>query len=205
MKHLISITAFVILAFFWYLMWVIVFPYASGRTDIDFLLSKQHVIHLSHYKWAFYLHIFSSLWVLASGLTQFSKTILKKAPAVHRWVGKIYVGIILLVSGPAALVMAIYANGGPMTKASFIMLSVAWWFCTLLGYRAIRARKINSHRAWMVRSYALTLSAITLRLMQYLIAVYSGINPEVSYELVAWPSWLLNWCLAECYLAVIKP
>lgn len=200
LKTLLSLLALLSLAFFWFLMWGIVWPYASGRTDIDFLLSKQHIIHFGHYKWAFYLHIFSSLWVLAAGLTQFSGYILKRQVGLHRVVGKIYAGIILLVSGPSALVMAFYANGGWLTKASFMVLSLAWWFCTLEAYRAIRAKRIRAHAAWMIRSYALTLSAITLRSMQMVLALYSGISTEQAYELIAWPSWLLNWFVAECML-----
>ncbi len=182
-------------------MWRIVWPYSSGRTDIDFLLSKQRIIHLTHYRVAFCLHIFSSLWLLASGLTQFSGYILQKWKGVHRWVGRVYVGIIVFISGPSALVMALYANGGWSTKASFAVLSVAWWGCTLEAYRAIRAGQVREHAAWMIRSYALTLSAITLRLMQMGLAMYSGLDPERSYELIAWPSWLLNWFVAECLLA----
>jgi Predicted membrane protein (DUF2306) len=200
-RLLFSVITLMALAFFWLLMLRIVLPYLSGQTDIDFLLSKQHIVHLSHYRWAFYLHIFSSLWLLASGLTQFSGYILKRRLAIHRFVGRVYVGIILLISGPAALVMACYANGGPLTKLSFIVLSFAWWACTLTAYRAVRTGDIRAHAAWMIRSYALTLSAITLRLMQFALTDNTGISPEAAYELIAWPSWLLNWFLAECLLA----
>jgi|GEM_PF-5966636 len=40
--------------------------------------------------------------------------------------------------------------------------------------------------------YALTFSAITLRVMQFFLAVYSDIDPETAYRLVAWPSWMLR-------------
>lgn len=199
-RHLFGLLTLIALAFFWWLMFQIIWPYTSGRTDIDFLLSKQQWVHEWHYMAAFYLHVFSSLWILAAGFTQFSSYLLRRWPFLHRWVGKIYVGIILLVSGPAALVMAVYASGGWATKASFITLSVVWWWATWLAYRAIREKKVREHRIWMVRSYALTLSAITLRLMQYCLAMYTSLDPAESYTLVAWPSWLLNWFIAEMLL-----
>jgi uncharacterized membrane protein len=185
------------LAFFWWLMLGIVAPYASGKTDLDFLLSKQRVIRFDYYRWSFYLHIFSSLYILAAGATQFSGWILKNSPRIHRLVGQMYTGAILCISGPAALIMAFYANGGPWAKASFITLSIAWWMCTWLGWKAIRRGDVRAHGAWMIRSYALTLSAITLRSMQYVLVLYSSIPPEESYTLVAWPSWVLNWLIAE--------
>ena len=184
-------------AFFSVLMGRIVWPYTSGRLDIDFLLSKQHIVHFWHYRLAFYLHIFPALLVLLSGLTQFSGAILNRVPALHRWVGRLYAFSILGLCGPAAMLMAWYANGGPIARASFLLLSVLWWWSTWVAYRAIRAGDIRKHGAWMIRSYALTFSAITLRVMQFGLAMYSDIDPETAYRLVAWPSWVLNWMAAE--------
>lgn len=186
--------------FFTFLMGNIVWPYTSGRLDIDFLLSKQHIIHLLHYRAAFYVHIFPALLVIAAGITQFSGKILKKMPAVHRWTGRLYVFSILFLCGPAGLTMAFYANGGLPTKASFITLSLLWWSTTWVAYRAIRAGDIRQHGAWMIRSYALTLSAISLRIMQFGLASYSDISPESAYEIVAWPSWIFNLLAAELLL-----
>ncbi len=180
-----------------FLMARIVWPYTSGRLDIDFLLSKQRIVHFLHYRLAFYTHIFPALLVLLAGLTQFSGAILQRATALHRWVGRVYVYSILGVCGPAAIVMAWYANGGPVAQASFLLLSIFWWVATWMAYRAIRTGDIRKHGAWMIRSYALTLSAITLRLMQFGLAQYSDIDPETAYRLVAWPSWVLNWAVAE--------
>ncbi len=188
-------------SFFTWVMLRIIWPYTSGRSDIDFLLSKQHIIHLLHYRAAFYLHIFPALLVLAAGLTQFSGSLLRRVPALHRWMGRMYAFSILLVCGPAGMVMAWYANGGPFAQASFLSLSILWWGSTWWAWRAIRAGNIRAHGAWMIRSYALTFSAITLRLMQYGLAMYADLDPETAYRLVAWPSWLLNLLVAEILLA----
>ncbi|TNE51645.1 MAG: DUF2306 domain-containing protein [Bacteroidetes bacterium] len=188
------------LAFFSWIMFNIIWPYTSGRLDIDFLLTKQHIIHLLHYRIAFYLHIFPALLVLLAGLTQFSGTLLRNTPAIHRWIGRVYVFSILLVCGPAGMWMAWYANGGTFARLSFLVLSGLWWWTTWISYRAIRTGDIRKHGAWMIRSYALTLSAVTLRLMQFGLAMYSDIDPETAYRLVAWPSWVLNLAVAELIL-----
>lgn len=193
----LSFLLWVALCFFWYLMLQIVWPYTSGATDIDFLQSKQHIVHLTHYMASFYLHIFSSLWLLASGLTQFSSTLLGKYPQIHRWVGRIYVFIILICSGPAAFVMAYYANGGLIAQLSFMLLSALWWWFTYKGYMAIRNNNIKIHGEWLLRSYALTLSAITLRVMQWMFANFSEIPAEEVYVMIAFPSWLINLLIAE--------
>jgi uncharacterized membrane protein len=201
---LLTFFLFSSLSLFWYLMFRIVAPYTSGATDIDFLQTKQHIIGWTTYRWSFYLHIFSSLWVLGSGLTQFSKGILRKMPPIHRWVGRIYVGIILFVSAPAAFVMSMYANGNDFTKASFMVLTVLWWLTTWWAYRAIVGGNILKHKAWMYRSYALTLSAITLRIMQLGFATFTDIDPETAYEIIALPSWLVNLIVAELLIVYQK-
>lgn len=193
-----------VIGFFTLLMARIVAPYTSGRLDIDFLLSKQHIIYKPHYRTAFYLHIFPALLVLAAGLTQFSAGILRHTPAVHRWVGRAYAFSIVFVCGPAGFVMAWYANGGWIPKSSFLILSVLWWTCTLIAWRAARRGALREHRVWMMRSYALTLSAVTLRLMQYFLAVCSTLDPDFCYQLVAWPSWIINLAIAEAVIRYKK-
>jgi uncharacterized membrane protein len=185
------------LIFFCGLMYNIIVPYTSGKTDIDFLLSKQKMIHLKHYRWSFYLHIFSSLLILAAGLTQFSTYVLQRAINIHRWIGKIYTYGILIISAPAAFVMSFYANGGWIAKPSFILLSLLWWYTTWQGFQAIRRKAIREHGIWMLRSYALTFSAITLRLMQAGFAAYTEMDLDTTYQIVSWTSWILNLLVAE--------
>lgn len=185
------------LTFFWYLFFVIIIPYTSGQTDIDFLQTKQHIIHLKHYMGAFYLHIFTSLWIFASGLTQFSGWILRRAAWLHRFMGISYVILVVGVSAPAALVMSLYANGGTWSKCSFVILSVLWWWTTLQSYRYIRQHNIEKHSIYIIRSYALALSAVTLRIMQYGFAMWTTFDPEDTYRWIAAPSWILNLLIAE--------
>ena len=101
-----------IILFFSYQMFQIVWPYTTWEWNVDFLQTKAHIVHLSYYRIAFYLHIFSSLIVLASGAFLFSNQLLKKQPKLHRQLGKTYVGLLLFISAPSGLIMAFHANGG---------------------------------------------------------------------------------------------
>lgn len=183
--------------FSFYLMLMIVLPYSGGALHIDFLLTKQHIIHLRHYRWAFYLHIFTSLYVLLVGAIQFSGSFLRKWPRLHRIFGQAYVLIILCISGPAALVMSFYSNGDWSARVSFILLSILWWGFTWRAYQTARSRDFTNHGAYMIRSYALTLSAITLRVLQYVIGSWWYLNPDQQYTIVAWASWGINLAVAE--------
>lgn len=184
-------------SFFSFQMFRIVWPYTSWEKDIDFLMTKQAVIYFDHYQVAFYTHIFSSLIVLFSGAFLFSTFFIKNYASLHRWIGKSYVALLLFVSAPSGMLMAFYANGGWMAKLSFLLLSPIWWWCTYQGYRTARRRDFGAHRRWMMRSYALTLSAISLRIYQMLGSTFFYIDPALQYVIISWLSWLGNLILVE--------
>ncbi len=183
--------------FFTYLFIQIIWPYTSWERDIDFLLTKQHIIHLNYYRAAFYAHIFSSPLVLASGAVLFSKYVLKNWPKLHRYAGRIYVATLLLVSAPSGFVMGFHANGGLAAQISFFILTPLWWWFTWKGFETARQRQFVQHKNWMLRSYALTLSAVSLRVYQMLLGNFSEMDYESQYVLVSWAAWLGNLLAAE--------
>jgi len=185
------------IVFFFCVMLKITLPYFSFRYDVDFLLTKQHVLYLFTWRLAFYTHISSSLFVLLLGGVQFSQTLLLKKPKIHRLCGKIYVGLVLFVSAPSGLIMGFYANGGWAAKTSFVIISVLWWYFTFVAYRKAVRRDLASHLAYMFRSYALTLSAITLRMYVLLLPAVIHLHGREMYTLVAWLSWVPNLMIAE--------
>ncbi|MEL6987869.1 MAG: DUF2306 domain-containing protein, partial [Bacteroidota bacterium] len=177
--------------------------YTGWRLDIDFLISKQTVIYKAYYQIAFYSHIFSSLIILCSGIVLFSRSILKRFPKLHSWTGRSYVFLLLIIAAPSGLVMAFHANGGWLAKLAFIVLSILWWYFTWKGLRTALNKDFNSHKKWMIRSYALTLSAITLRLGQLALGYAFDFDYFMQYTFLAWFSMLFNLAIAE--LLIRKP
>ena len=118
----------------------------------------------SHDHLALYAHVFASAFALALGPFQFRARLRSSQPALHRWSGRLYLGLGVLVGGSAALFVAFNAFGGTVARAGFACLAVAWLVSGLKAYQAIRARDVASHRRWMVRNFALTFAAVTLRL-----------------------------------------
>jgi hypothetical protein len=186
-----------LLAFFTFLMVRITVPYFSLNMDVGFLRIKQWIIHNDLWRMAFFTHVFSSLFLLIAGFTQFYNPLQKRMQRTHRNVGKLYVIIIVCISGPAGFVMALYANGGWMSQTAFAVLSVLWIYFTARAYIAIRQRRFVDHGNYMLRSYALTLSALTLRAWKYLIVMLFHPHPMDAYMLVAWLGWVPNLLLAE--------
>src|SRR5262245_40527216 len=87
-----------LLAIFSALMLEIILQYIPIRTDAAFLLIKQDYIHITSWRIAFFVHVFSSLFVLIAGFTQFSRYLLSHYKKLHRVIGKLYVIDILFVT-----------------------------------------------------------------------------------------------------------
>ncbi len=67
-----------------------------------------------------------------------------------------------------------------------------------------RQKDFKKHRQYMIRSYALTLSALTLRAWKYAINNTMHLPPMDVYRVVAWLGWGLNLVIAEYYLLTTK-
>lgn len=181
-----------------WLMLRLTLPYTAFLPGIDFLKTKISVYHITHWRWSFYTHIFTALPGLLCGLLQFSSYVIRNWPRVHRISGYIYVVDVLLITGPAALVMSFYANAGWPARVSFILQSIAWLLCTALALRKALQRRFIDHGAWMLRSYSITLAAIMLRTYAAMISYFHvDILPVPRYILISWASWVPNLIVAE--------
>jgi uncharacterized membrane protein len=141
-------------------------------------------------------HAFASVFALGLGPFQFWTRLRTARPTLHRWSGRLYLGLGVLVGGLAGLSLAFHAFGGPVARAGFACLALAWLYTGLRAWLAIRARDIASHRRWMVRNFALTFAAVTLRIWIPL-SVVGGVPFESAYPIIAWLCWVPNLLVAE--------
>jgi hypothetical protein len=171
--------------------------YFTGDEHVAFLQYKQDYLHIPLWRFAFYTHVFSSILTLLAGFTQFSKLILREQAKLHRYAGRVYVFAILCVNFPTGLVLAVYANGHWPAKLAFVMLDVLWFAFTLKGLLAIRRKEVNTHNDYMIRSYALTCSAVTLRSWKLILSALLVISPLSLYQIDAWLGFVPNLLFAE--------
>ena len=143
-----------------------------------------------------YIHVFASIAALSLGPFQFSRRLRGSRPQLHRWMGRIYLGVGVGIGGLSGLYMSAFAFGGIFGKLGFACLAVAWLFTGFRAFQAIRRGDVAEHRKWMIRNFSLTLAAVTLRI--YLPAsMVAGVPFELSYPVIAWAAWLPNLLVAE--------
>jgi len=121
--------------------------------------------------------------------------------ALHRWVGRAYLGfgafgaIVSMVISSSAAHRAPGAGVINGTSGSLLMLASAWLCFAALGWRAARNRRFVSHGQWMIRSYVLVWSFVFCRIGSRVIPIdesafiwLSWVGPLLICEMVLqWP------------------
>jgi uncharacterized membrane protein len=149
----------------------------------------------------FYLHVILAPVALLIGVWQFLP--ITRRNAWHRWEGRLYV-VCVLVAAISGFIVAFTTAAGPVHATGFAILAVLWFGTTLMAYLKVRAGKYTEHRRWMIRSYALTCAAITLRIILP-VGLISGLDFPTSYLLAAWGCWTINLVIAELVIRYSKP
>lgn len=160
-----------------------------------FVLPEMRAAYEAHAP-VIYAHVFAAAVALLLGPLQLSTWLRNRHTALHRWSGRVYLGIGVLVGGSAAFYMAWFAFGGAIARLGFACLAVAWLYSGLRAYLAIRRGDVAAHRRWMIRNFALTFAAVMLRIYMPT-AVTFGSTFEAAYPAVAWLCWLPNLVFVE--------
>jgi uncharacterized membrane protein len=158
--------------------------------------SPDMLHHVADIAPVFWLHVVAAAVAMAVGVPQFSVRLRATYPRFHRWTGRTYVAAVA-VGGLSGFGLAMNANGGFVTQSGFALLAVCWLAATGIALRHVLAGRYAVHRQWMIRSYALTFAAVTLRLqvpiwVNLLGTDYTGVLP-----IIAWSCWVPNLIVAE--------
>jgi len=123
---------------------------------------------------------------------------LRRNRTLHRWLGRIY-ATGCIVGGFAGFGLAFGSTAGPIAGWGFGALAMIWIYVTGQGWLTARTRRFDEHRRWMMRSFALTFAAVTLRLYMPL-GDLAGLDGLQAYRAIAWVSWVPNLLAVELYL-----
>jgi uncharacterized membrane protein len=155
-----------------------------------------------------YTHMFGGGIALLFGPFQFLGRIRDRRPTLHRWMGRLYLTGILF-GGLSAFLIAPGMITGLVGEIGLMSLGALWLWTGWNAYRNIRAGNVEIHREWMIRNFALTFAAVTLRLwlgiligtqVPLLETKYSGDFDALfveAYRVVMWLSWVPNLIVAE--------
>jgi hypothetical protein len=144
------------------------------------------------------LHAGGGLVALVLGPLQFLAFIRRRLHFVHRLIGYAYI-LSVAIGVAGALVLARTPGGVAANAFAFNMLAFLWAASTSMALINARAKRWSEHQAWMVRSFALTFAAVTLRAGMPVLG-WLGFPPSEFYTIVAWASWTINLIVVEWFL-----
>lgn len=166
----------------------------------DAATDTRNTVNFSSHPIAIVLHAVGASCAPLFGLLQWSTRLRRHLPALHRWMGRVYLVVGVAIGGSAALWLSFFAYGGPVVRAGMSAVAVIWLVSSGMAYVAIRAGDVAAHRRWMMRSVALALGGVTLRIYLPLLAA-ADVDFLTAYRIAAWGSWLPNLAMAEAILA----
>ena len=159
--------------------------------------------------WLMMLHGIPGALALCLGVFQFSDRLRRRYLAVHRIVGRIYVGCVL-ISAPLAIAVSI-ALADPILLPATIIQSTVWVATTGTGLYCARTGKIQQHKEWMIRSYPMAMVFIFVRTIGEIPAIARmGL---IGVHTVVWsciavacflPSFLISWQALGASRRVVK-
>jgi uncharacterized membrane protein len=164
---------------------------------VSFKLQKPD-FHLTPWVYVLYAHIVTAMLALIIGPFQIFLKQSKARVRRHRLLGYVYV-ISITVSGLVSLYLSLFATGGWIAGLGFFGLDVLWVTTTWVALRKIMVKDIQAHKAWMLRSYALTFAAVTLRIWLGPLALLFG-DFEAGYRVAAWLCWIPNLLVIEAVI-----
>jgi hypothetical protein len=144
------------------------------------------------------LHVIGGVTALMLGPIQLIARVRDRMPQIHRMNGRIY-ALACAIGAPAGFMLAIGTQAGKFAAVGFAIPAILWPIFTILGVHFAIERDFDRHRVWMLRSYAITANAITLRLMLPAAGIL-GLPFMASYSVIAWLGWIVNLVIVEIYL-----
>ena len=167
--------------------------------DLNALSDAAAISRRASYPWAIIGHILGGSAMLILGWSQFSSRLRRALPGLHRWLGRVLVG-----AGVYFALAGLVMNASAKAQADSVLynsaqnvMAVVFLAVLFLGIRAIRQRRVADHRAWMMRSYAITLGAATQTVLLLPVFLLFGKVRGVLVDLVFISAWVVNLSVAE--------
>ena len=178
-------------------------PLLAGTLRLVQLAGGPAVIPADHrfagFPLALVLHIVGATVFALVGAFQFVPRLRRRHPNWHRRAGRVLVLAGLTVAGSALWLTLFYdpqPGTGHLLFALRLVFGPAMATCLVLGFTAIRRRDIPSHRAWMIRAYAIGLAAGTQVFTQGIGEAIFGTG-ELRGDLAKGAGWVINLAVAE--------
>jgi uncharacterized membrane protein YozB (DUF420 family) len=143
------------------------------------------------------LHVAGATVFVVLGALQFSADFRRRRPTWHRIAGRVAILAALLAAASGVwLAFATLPASSPLLFLFRLLAAAGLAVSIVLGFRAIRQRRLPQHRAWMIRAFALGLGAATqVFTLGFGEAIFG--RTELSVAVLNGAGWAINLAVAE--------
>jgi hypothetical protein len=137
-----------------------------------------------------WMHLGGGVLAMLLGALQFVGRVRTRWPRLHRWIGRTYLfGMATGIVGAAGLIATSPAPAA--IRIAFAATGTAWAVTATAGFIAIRDKRTQAHRRWMIRNYLVTLAPASFRLALLVPGLMALASPLLLIPLLLWLSWAL--------------
>jgi uncharacterized membrane protein len=149
------------------------------------------------------IHILPGFLFMILGPLQFWRGLRSRAPRVHRWIGRVFVALGLVI-GVSALGLSFKTSiGGANETAATTLFAVLFLFALIKGFVHIRRREMALHREWMLRAFAIGLAVATVRPIVgafFATSRLTHLTPQEFFGIAFWLGFTLQLIAAEAWI-----
>lgn len=168
-----------------------------------------------NFRFGLLLHITGGMVALFTAPWQFWSGYRRYPMRVHRWTGRVFLaGVATGVIGAVYLAFTseLVARGAGAAAAqarwpqafALLVLAAAWASTAGMAFYAIRKRRIDLHKEWMIRAYVVTFAFVTFRLFTDF-GPASHIVPRRDLAITMfWACWVVPLFITELVLQARK-
>jgi uncharacterized membrane protein len=153
-------------------------PFVMEKLDLPLPNEERYI-------WVLQLHVIAAAFALPACLLLLSRTVRRRVPAVHRWLGRINGLVTVLALAPAGFYLSLYAKGGLPATLGFMLSGTIVIVAMVLGVHFARIGNYAMHRRFVLHVLAQMAVAVVSRAMLFA-ADAAALDHDTSYLVSLW-------------------
>jgi uncharacterized membrane protein len=137
------------------------------------------------YVTALQIHVIAAAFALPACLLLLSRTLTRRAPRVHRWLGRLTGSVAVLALVPSGFYLSRFATGGLIATLGFLLSGAIVVVAMVQAVRAARAGQYAAHRRFVLHVLAQMAVAVVSRGMLFA-ADAANLDHDTAYLVSLW-------------------
>lgn len=170
-----------------------------GEDLAPFVLEKLPLPLEDVWMQALQVHVIAAAICLPGCLLLSLGIVIRRAPRLHRWLGRVVGTVVLLALVPSGLYLSWFAKGGLTSTVGFMLSGIIVAIAMIQGVRAARARRFVDHRRWVLHVLAQLSVAVTSRALLFAFDA-AAVDETLAYLVSLWVPVVGSFGLVELLL-----